>query len=1105
MKKIFSFLLFCLGMEATVLAQTSKIEYFRPFTETELADGVHYIIRFDSLFIDSHARPNTSPLSVRANSVGIIELRKGQKLIVKGSDGTPDAYQRDQYPGYPGILVPESATLVVYGDGEIIAEGGHAGTGAIGENGGNGYISSTNVTFATGGAGGDGGGGGAPGIGAMGGSGGKGVVTPQVADKGIDVSNDYKEKGVAGTKGGDGHNGNSMGKVYILGNIKVTALAGKQQSFVSANAVHGSGLNYYQGSGFFLTSLSRRFFRVGYGGGGGNGGGGVAAHYDIGGGAPGAGAGGSGGGGGFMSDLDRDDLYFITGQGGRGGNSLVDSISGRHGEGRLYDDGAAGGASGEPSKVFGGNGNLYITPNVILHGSYESGTLATISDLTMVPEKARQLIERPLVGATWSNGEPQLKTFVGQEMPTTAVEVLSDATKGNFLGYYDQYGKKVYDAEGNLALDKDNHSYNFDVKTIEDADHWFVNSMDTIQLSAVWSGVKTVFVVRYLENPNFGGYQNSKERFTSGTLVTEQIYVPATERTVKVALYPEEISQQLYVYHEPTDQDFVTIKLDDKNETTTVEMFYDRATYQLSWEGLSDEILSRRCTNLNEYTRAGSYPFGKEIIFPELKQVEGSEFSHWEYKTSSQEYATFDGRELPAENLILKPVFATAVFRTTILQEGTGSVKLALADGKEVTDDTAIGYHEQVTIVTACETDYRCKQLHVVGAETQREIDLTENDGKTTFLMPDENVIISAGFEYHPFFTLNTIVNDKNVKYYVTKDWKTYYTDDNDSYYHFTSEQSAGKVSDMKYASGERFYIHTDLVGDNGSREPKIYIEKSVNKADLIEILPKSTGYGDSLQTFFAIEVDDILAEKDLPLHITWTPSRENFAIQIYDNDASQVVEMYSGKLDMSVNEYAYPNDLITFKVESTDPDFDASNILAEYKDGRKTLYQDVVKSEDGQFYAFHMPESDVDLMLLEGTKYSILTDCENDSVIILAPARAIEGYPVNISLYFLSENVSQEEAKQYIVYVNGMSAADIDGFNKTFVLPSENAILTIHHIGEIPANPDGISQINSDDMRKSPEVYNLMGQKVGQLNKENLNKLPAGVLIINGRKLQVK
>lgn len=413
MKKIFSFLLFCLGMEATVLAQTSKIEYFRPFTETELADGVHYIIRFDSLFIDSHARPNTSPLSVRANSVGIIELRKGQKLIVKGSDGTPDAYQRDQYPGFPGILVPENATLVVYGDGEIIAEGGHAGTGAIGGNGGNGYISSTNVTFATGGAGGDGGGGGAPGIGAMGGSGGKGVVTPQVADKGIDISNDYKEKGVAGTKGGDGHDGNSMGKVYILGNIKVTALAGKQQSFVSANAVHGSGLNYYQGSGFFLASLSRRFFRVGYGGGGGNGGGGVAAHYDIGGGAPGAGAGGSGGGGGFMSDLDRDDLYFITGQGGRGGNSLVDSISGRHGEGRLYDDGAAGGASGEPSKVFGGNGNLYVTPNVILHGSYESGTLATISELTMVPEKARQLIERPLVGATWSNGDPELKTFVG--------------------------------------------------------------------------------------------------------------------------------------------------------------------------------------------------------------------------------------------------------------------------------------------------------------------------------------------------------------------------------------------------------------------------------------------------------------------------------------------------------------------------------------------------------------------------------------------------------------------------------------------------------------------------------------------------------------------
>ncbi|MCQ2129062.1 MAG: hypothetical protein MJZ08_06500 [Bacteroidaceae bacterium] len=1096
MKKTITSIIMGIALMAAASAQNAGIQFLHPNYDKVLEDGVHYAIQFDSLVIDKHDRRFVAPLSVNVGAVAVLELRHGQKIIVKGSNGIRDEYDLDKRrQGYPGILVPEGATLVVYGDGEIIAKGGDAGNGAIGGHGGDADMEGKTITFGYGGAGGVGGGGAAPGIGAVGGQGGLGGAQTELLTYNVSLGKEYNELTTNANKGENGKPGNNMGKVYVLGNVKISAQSGKQGTFVYNYATHGTGLNFTE------TRSTSKYFRIGYGGAGGNGGSGVAPLFDIGGSAPGSGGGGSGNSSSFMSSGDRDKLKFKSGAGGRGGNSLVDSISGMHGEG-IGNYHFSEGNGGNAGKDYGGNGSLYIAGNVMLNCKYDANSVKAITDLSMVPEKARHLLVRPIVGAEWAGGITTLETFVGQEMPKTKVVIPVDVKKGSFMGYYDQYGKRVYDEQGNLALDKDTESYNFVVNTIDGADHWYVNSLDTVKLSASWSGVKSIFVVRYLENPNYNGYKTAKEHYTTGSVVVEQIYVPKTLSSAKVAVYPSGkngIDRYLYNYKEG-NIDSITVNLDKVNQTVVVEMLYDNKTYNLTWEGLDEETLSRRCINLSEYTVAGNYPHGMVINYPELRQLEGSQFDHWERKIAENKYGTFDGSEMPTEDLILRPVFVDVKFNASVEKEGDGSIQLRLKNGEVISDQTAIAYHSQVNIAITCATDYRCKSLQVIGVDTKREIELSANDSLTTFLMPDENVIVRASFEYHPYFTLKVSKNSNDAKYYVTKDWNTYFTNDND-YYKFDSKQFAGKVNDMKYGEGDRLYLHTDIVGDDGSREPKVSVSKKYyDETILQELKACSTGYADSTFTYFAVAVDKYMTAADLPIQIVWSKPRPQYNISAYDSDKASFTELYSGKYDISGTGVAYANDLITFSVESEDSTFDSSNILIEYMDGSDTQYMNVNKIEGKQTYLFRMPESDVELSLIDGNKHSIITDCENDSIIIVAPATGIAGYPVTFSLFYMSEPISDSKAADLAVLINGEPYTDVlKPNNNTFIMPDEDVNLSFL-IGEIT-----IVNFVREDMKPSMDVYNLMGQKVGNLRQYYSGTLPKGILIVNGKKIRIK
>jgi uncharacterized repeat protein (TIGR02543 family) len=222
----------------------------------------------------------------------------------------------------PAISVPSGATLIITGEGTLIANGGDGGSGGKGGNGQNGtiggWILGIITDYAGAGAGGGGGGGGAAAaIGGAGGNGGNGGKGGSYTNDGLSPSGRTGERGQAGAT--SNLLGSPMGNVYIVGNVHVVAQGGSE-GVKGSNGVKGTTDSKY--SWYY------------HGGGYGNGGGaGSAPSFSIGGGGNG-GCGGNGGkGGGVLksnTDIDvftRDQSYTITGAASNGSLYVQQSTS----------------------------------------------------------------------------------------------------------------------------------------------------------------------------------------------------------------------------------------------------------------------------------------------------------------------------------------------------------------------------------------------------------------------------------------------------------------------------------------------------------------------------------------------------------------------------------------------------------------------------------------------------------------------------------------------------------------------------------------------------------------------------------------------------------
>lgn len=287
-----------------------------PGAGSVLQDGVVYTVSSD---MRVQTTGGTSPYCVAEGGTAVIYIQTNVTMTVKGGNAS------GMRGATPGIEVPSTSTLVVIGGGTLVVNGGAAADGYNGSGAGSPSLSSESSKAGRGGAGGDGGGGGAAAIGGRGGDGGVGGRlpndTPELQTSWL--NNNYDQSGSEGINGLHGTDGGTMGNVYILGSVTVTATTPDDDGSGGAcgSTTSGTHDNY--------AFLGMHYYYVGGGGGGGGGAGGKAAPYGVGGGGAGGGGGGSGGNGGtYWSDLwGTGSSNTPDGAGGQGGQENGESAS----------------------------------------------------------------------------------------------------------------------------------------------------------------------------------------------------------------------------------------------------------------------------------------------------------------------------------------------------------------------------------------------------------------------------------------------------------------------------------------------------------------------------------------------------------------------------------------------------------------------------------------------------------------------------------------------------------------------------------------------------------------------------------------------------------
>lgn len=369
----------------------------------------------------------------------------------------------------PAIYVPTGATLIITGEGTLIAKGGNAGNGGYGGDAENAHSSLANHYAGAGGAGGGGGGAAAAAIGGAGGNGGSGGHGGEYGDN---VAFGVIGSGVGGAGGSatSGVSGTSMGEVWIVGNVTVNATSGTGSTGTTTNDGSTNNSTHTYNNNGIIGQGESGWIHYNQGGNHGIGGfQGSAATYAIGSGAKG----GDGGNGGKGGD--------ITWSSSPSANTPNDSQSYM--------------AQGNVSN---GNGNLY-KQNTTLN-SPNLGT-STYSTMTSISE-----VQMPSAIATTFtiDGEstPLRSIFYGtviEDMELTAAEKEVTRTGYTFNGYKIKGTQTlVYDANGTfvcpitkVACSTDNTQY------------VSLQAPGNIVLEAVWTA--NIYTVQFDKQSGSGG------------------------------------------------------------------------------------------------------------------------------------------------------------------------------------------------------------------------------------------------------------------------------------------------------------------------------------------------------------------------------------------------------------------------------------------------------------------------------------------------------------------------------------------------------------------------------------------------------------------------
>lgn len=458
-----------------------------------LDSGIYRVSKTDNSKWDKSSRTGYNAVEIKEGKTAVIYIPRGITLTVIGAparrpdqivDNNADYDHKrvgSAYNIWPGdwggagIYVPTNSTLIVTGEGTLIAKGGNGAEGMQGFMGWDQpWVGSSKAQTGGGGQGGWGGGGAGAAIGGRGGKGGKcGAMWDTDRVEYPDKNNFENFTGGNnnrdGNPGEDGEYGSSMGNVYILGTVKVEAtggLPGSKGGAAGSDTWWEKGACLYEGKDDWIA---------GPGGGGGGGGAGCGVAFAIGGGAGGGGGGGGGATGSFVVSDDWDDSDYkygdfstlvVGGDGGIGGKGPA-NISGSNGENGLRSwnaakavtkksgdyghdvnckKGGAGGNAGEPGK----NGQLFLGAGVIIESKNNIQAYPSATTISYTSDQTGfDCIRYPITLVQNSESSRTFKQTLGCLLPETMT--VPSRPGYEFLGYFtgrNGTGEMYYNSEG---------------------------------------------------------------------------------------------------------------------------------------------------------------------------------------------------------------------------------------------------------------------------------------------------------------------------------------------------------------------------------------------------------------------------------------------------------------------------------------------------------------------------------------------------------------------------------------------------------------------------------------------------------------------------------
>ena len=405
------------------------------------------------------AKTSQQVSDVVINGTVFLEIQKGVTLTCVGSPASGSGT-----PGKPGIELTSGSTLIVLGEGTLVARGGNAANGSSGSGGNSPYASGDYIHSGSGGSGGAGGAGAGAGIGTRGGYGGSGGSGGSGTSKKCDRHNDGYSSGGNGSSGSQGGGvSTSMGSLYVLGSVTVRAQGGAGGYGGSGGSNNDSREEIKRDCGTFYHD--RHGYGVGGAGGGGGGGGTAGAGIGIGG---AGGAGGGGGGGGAVYKNDGGCTWSnLPGGGGSGGSGYRNGSSGSGSKGSY---GGSGGGGSSVGSVTGYTPTVWRNNLASVTGSGSGGKEAYISSRTKLSYNTEISIQMKdsKTGIISTGGWDNINTY--SKNPTTysyvrlgysAFNSITDVTDEKiykpgytFEGWYNGAGadaELVIDAEGNVV------------------------------------------------------------------------------------------------------------------------------------------------------------------------------------------------------------------------------------------------------------------------------------------------------------------------------------------------------------------------------------------------------------------------------------------------------------------------------------------------------------------------------------------------------------------------------------------------------------------------------------------------------------------------------